>query len=72
MLPTDKRRKKKLHGESCKAVKVHGESCKTVKVQLQSISVLPLANFEETNDPSPYLLLLLLFETLQHSSMSEK
>ena len=63
MLPTDKRRKRKLHGESCKAV----------KERLQRISVVPLANFEEIIDPSAYLLfLLLLFETLQYSSISER
>ena len=70
MLPTDKKRRRKLYGESCKAV----------KEQLQGISVVPLANFEETIDPSTYLLLLLLlllflillFKTLQHSSMSER
>ena len=65
-LPTDKRRRRKLHGKSCKAV----------KEQLQGISVVLLANFEETNDPSAclllLLLLLLLFETLQHSNMSER
>ena len=47
MLPTDKRRKRKLHGESCKAV----------EEQLQGISVVPLANFEGIIDPSAFLLL---------------
>ncbi len=45
MLPSDKRRRGKLHGETCKAV----------KEQLQGISVVPLANFEEIIDPSAYL-----------------
>ncbi len=45
VLPSDKRRRRKLHGESCKEV----------KEQLQSISAVPLANFEEISDPSAYL-----------------
>lgn len=44
-LPSDKRTRRKLHGESCKEV----------KEQLQGISVVPLANFEETSDPTAYL-----------------
>ena len=44
MLPTDKRRRT-----------LYGENCKAVQEQLQGISVLPLANFKETSDPSAYL-----------------
>ena len=45
VLPTDKRRRKRLHGDSCREV----------KQQLQAIANVSLENIVETKDPKAYL-----------------